>query len=334
MNPFVAAQVQAIIEEIRLLEAFVTAPLGLYSDVRMLRQSIPLPEAAELPQQESQQRRIAYRKFTHDPAHMALQTMEHLQTALVILQSLEDGGTSPLSPEWVSQAHRVLDRAKQRVGGDTRAKTASRIQGLYVIVDPETTAGRPVSEVAEAALKGGARVVQLRDKSNDKGDMLPVARQLRAMCDEHGALFIMNDDPNLALSSEAHGLHIGQSDLPVPEARRVLTPDQILGRSNNTMEEVARSVALGVDYLAVGAIFSTATMGKRARPVVGTEMLARAKETAPQPVVAIGGINLENIAEVVRAGADGVCVVSSVTLADDPEAATSALVEAIENAKT
>ena len=152
------------------------------------------------------------------------------------------------------------------------------------------------------------------------------------MCQAHDALFIMNDDPSLAVLSEADGLHVGATDLPIAEARRILTPDQIVGRSNNTMGEIEESVRSGADYLAVGAVFPTSTMGKGGRRVVGVDMVAEVKEKAAQPVVAIGGIRLDNVAEVVRAGADCVCVVSEVTLADDPKAAAARLVEAIRRA--
>ena len=189
-----------------------------------------------------------------------------------------------------------------------------------------------VVEVATASLKGGARVLQQRDKSRDKGEVLPVARELKSLCDEHGALFIFNDDADLAVASGAHGLHLGQADLPIGEARRVLAPTQIVGKSNSGIEEAMSSQSDGADYLAVGAVFSTTTMGKSGRTAVGTEMISKVKEMAQQPVVAIGGINETNIVDVVRAGADCVCVVSAITYADDPEAATSRLAEAIQNA--
>ena len=212
------------------------------------------------------------------------------------------------------------------------AVARSKVRGLYVIVDPEATRERPVREIAEAALVGGASMIQLRDKLGDKGLVLPVAREIREMCQAHDALFIMNDDPSLAVLSEADGLHVGATDLPIAEARRILTPDQIVGRSNNTMGEIEESVRSGADYLAVGAVFPTSTMGKGGRRVVGVDMVAEVKEKAAQPVVAIGGIRLDNVAEVVRAGADCVCVVSEVTLADDPKAAAARLVEAIRRA--
>ena len=208
---------------------------------------------------------------------------------------------------------------------------AAKVSGIYVIVDPEATRGRPVVEVARASLEGGARVVQLRDKLRDKGPMLETACELKALCDEFGALFVMNDHADVALVSGAHGLHVGQTDLPVEAARRVLEPNQIVGSSNGTVEEAVRSSADAVDYIAVGAIYSTTTMGKSGRRALGPEMVRRVKSAVSQPVVAIGGINETNIAEVVAAGADCACVVSAITFADDPRAATRKLVEIFEN---
>ncbi len=331
-NPFIASHINSIIEGIRLLEAFVTSPLGLYSDIRMLRESQPFPGAADLPQEEAQARRQAYRNLTDRPLELALDTISSLSVSLDALSRVKGDGP-PLDSNWVSQARRVLARARQRVAGELRSRTASRVKGLYVIVDPEATKGRPVLQVAEAVLRGGASMLQLRDKKGDKGDVLPLARQLRALCEQAGALFIMNDHADLALASGAHGLHVGQTDLPVEEARRVLLPTQLVGRSNNNVEEAMTSQAQGVDYLAVGAVFPTATMGKSARKVVGLETLSKIKGMVSQPLVAIGGINAENIADVVKAGADCVCVVSAVTYADNPEAAARQLVEAIQNAK-
>ena len=220
----------------------------------------------------------------------------------------------------------------KRAGAETRGKAAAMVTGIYVIVDPEATRGRPVIEVARASLEGGARVVQLRDKLRDKGPMLETAHELKALCEEFGALFVMNDHADVALVSGAHGLHVGQTDMPVEAARRVLEPNQIVGSSNGTMDEVLRSSEQGVDYIAVGAIYATTTMGKSGRRALGPEMITRVKSEVSQPVVAIGGINETNIGEVAAAGADCVCVVSAITFADDPRAATQRLVELFEGA--
>ena len=120
-------------------------------------------------------------------------------------------------------------------------------------------------ELSQAALRGGARVIQLRDKLHDKGDVLPIARRIRDLCDRHEAVFIVNDHADLAAACDAHGLHLGQHDLPVAEARAVLKPYQIIGTSNALVEEAAESESQGADYLAVGAIFPTDTK-ERTRP--------------------------------------------------------------------
>ncbi len=213
---------------------------------------------------------------------------------------------------------------------EIRSERIQKVRGLYVIVDPEATRGRDVVEVAEAALRGGASVIQLRDKTRDKGEVLEIARTIKGLCDKYGGLFIVNDDADIAFLSGAHGLHVGQTDLPVGEARRVLAPGQIIGRSNNGTVEALESEAQGADYVAVGAVYSTTTMGKSGRTAVGPEMIRRVKDAVSAPVVAIGGINAGNIADVARAGADCICVVSAVTFADDVEGAARELVGLIE----
>ena len=215
-----------------------------------------------------------------------------------------------------------------------RTEVAPKIDGLYVIVGPDATRGRPVVEVAEAALRGGASVLQLRDKTGDRGDVLPVAVRLRELCHDHGALFFVNDDIALGFACDADGVHLGQSDLPVDVARRILAADKLIGRSNNSDAEVEESVAMGVDYVAVGATFPTTTVGKGARAAIGLDGIRRARELTTLPLVAIGGIKESNVADVVEAGADCVAVISAVTMADDPEAAARRLVDAIETARS
>ncbi len=332
MIPFVNAHVHAIVENIRLLESTITAPLGLYSDIKMLREALPFPAAAELSREENRERRASYATLTGDPSEFALKAISSTFASIEALERSKADGPPPLEPEWTGRARKVLARAEQKAGDEYRAGVAAKIRGLYVIVDPEATGGRPVLDVAEATLKGGASVLQLRDKTRDKGDVLPVARRLKSLCDEHDALFIMNDDADVARAVGAHGLHVGQTDLPIADARGVLEPRQIVGSSNNGLDEAAQSQSDGADYLAVGAVFATTTMGKSGRTSVGVETLVRVKSMLSRPIVAIGGINESNIASVVSAGVDCVCVVSAVTFADDPEATTQRLVKAIHSA--
>ena len=333
MNPIIAVHMQSLVEHIRLLEAVVTAPLGLYSDIKMLRESLPLEDAADLPRHELRERRIAYGSLHADARKLALHAAASLGASLNILEAAQDDADAArLRDGWISRARMVLNRAEAQVAGDMRADMATRVRGLYVIVDPESTQGRDVVEVAAAALRGGVSVLQLRDKMRDKGEALAAARELKALCDAHNALLIVNDDADIAAACGAHGLHVGQTDLPIADARRILAPTQLTGRSNNSVEEALESERQGADYIAVGAVFPTTTMGKSGRTSVGVDMIRRVKATAAQPVVAIGGINAGNIAAVARAGADCVCVVSAVTHAADPEATAAELVGLMDGA--
>ena len=327
MNPYIAAQISALVEGIRLLEVYVTAPLGLYSDLKMMRESLPFPEAKELTREEISQRRQAHATLTEDYPDLALKAIRALRATVDTLEGSREDGATVLDESWLRRASIVLTRAEQRVGANLRAKPIEKLTGIYVIVDPEATRGREPEVVARAALEGGARVVQLRDKQNDKKQVLERARRLMRVCQEHDALFFVDDDADVALAAEADGLHLGQSDLPTGEARKVLTPHQLIGRSNGSLDQALESQAQEVDYIAIGAIYATTAMGKSGRDALGPQIVGRVKNAVPQPVVAIGGINAGNLAEVVRAGADCVCVASAVTYADDPGEATRRLVD-------
>lgn len=211
-----------------------------------------------------------------------------------------------------------------------RGRIRKLVKGLYVIIDPEFTAERDPLVVAQGALEGGVNLIQLRDKMSSKGKSLPLARKLSSLCQKHQALFIVNDHADLAILSEADGLHLGQQDLPVAEARKVLSPNQITGSSNALLEEALLSQSQQADYIAVGSIFPTKTK-ENTRPA-GLETLKRIKKAVSHPVVAIGGINKETAGEVIRAGADAICVSSAVGLAENPKAAVEELIEEIRKA--
>lgn len=191
------------------------------------------------------------------------------------------------------------------------------LRGLYVIIDPEVAAGRDEVEVAEQALVGGARLIQLRDKRREKGVQLPIARALRGLCQERGALFIVNDHVDLALAVEAHGVHVGQKDLPVSVVRRLAPREMIVGCSTNNPEEARQAEADGADYVSVGRLFPTGSK-EDTRPAT-TETLRAVKAEVSLPVCAIGGIDETNIDEVVAAGADMAAVIAAVVAAPDVE---------------
>ena len=311
LNTYSKAQNSAIAEGIRLLETYFTSQSDVLHALRGLYISSTSP-------------------CNIGPA----ESMEYgPEAALKIAASLR-AAVETLDDEAAQRTRPVLARAEQAVASDIRARISPKLNGIYVIVDPEATRGRQVSEVARQSLEGGATVVQLRDKLNDKGDILKSALELKALCDGYGALFVMNDHADLARASDAHVLHVGQTDLPVQSARDILAPRQLIGNSNNGLPEALMSTQQPVDYLAVGAIYATTTMGKSGRSALGPEEITRVKDAVPQPIVAIGGINRTNITDVVRAGADSVCVVSAVTFADDPQSATRELVQLYEDASS
>ena len=204
-----------------------------------------------------------------------------------------------------------------------------RIAGLYVIIDPAACRDRDSVAVAEQALEGGARVVQWRDKTRDKGDQLPDARAIAAMCGQANALFIVNDHADLALVCGAGGVHLGQHDLPVDAVRRIAGDALTIGVSTNNADEARAAEAGGADYVAVGAIFPTAT--KDVTRPADLDRLRQVREAVSIPVVAIGGVNEANIASVVAAGASAAAVISAVCGAHDPRAAASVLARAFED---
>ena len=202
---------------------------------------------------------------------------------------------------------------------------------LYLVTDPELARGRALSDVVTAAVRGGVTLVQLRDKHAGGRALLETARALTAVLEPLGVPLIVNDRVDVA-EAVGVGCHVGQSDLPAAAARAILGPDAILGVS---LEEVADLRAVDpaiVDYVAYGPFAATATKADAGRPVGPDGLAAVAKQTM-LPLVAIGGLDARNAAEAVRAGADGLAVVSAIMAADDPEAASRALRAAIDAAK-
>ncbi|HEX9125659.1 MAG TPA: thiamine phosphate synthase [Methylomirabilota bacterium] len=202
---------------------------------------------------------------------------------------------------------------------------------LYVILDRGAAGDRNLAPLLEAVLEGGCRVVQLREKTMPLGDLYPVARALRKRCREAGCLFIVNDRVDLALAVEADGVHVGQDDLPAREARRLLSPGMILGVSTHDENQARLARDDGADYVAVGSMFPTGS--KAGFRLVGPDLVRRVRPEIRVPLVAIGGITTDNVAEVIRAGADAVAVISAVCAAPDPAAAARAFLEAIRTAR-
>jgi thiamine-phosphate pyrophosphorylase len=216
---------------------------------------------------------------------------------------------------------------KGLVGRLARDDKSARIYGLYAVIDADCLKGRHVIEVASQVLAGGVKLIQLRDKTSGKRDLLVLALDVKTLCDQNDALLIINDHLDIALASDADGLHVGQEDLPVKTARALLPIDKLIGCSVTNVKEAQKAGEDGADYLACGAVYATAT--KPECPVVGLEALREIKKTVNLPLVAIGGINIENLPDVFAAGADAAAVVSAVVLARSPERAAREMLERI-----
>src|SRR4030043_671081 len=213
----------------------------------------------------------------------------------------------------------------------SRRDKVERISGLYVILDRQFLAGRDELEIATQIIEGGAKAIQLRDKQSKKREMLLVARKLQKLCSQAGVLFVINDYLDLAMAVDADGLHIGQEDLPLPGVRRQLPIDKIVGCSVTTLSQATKAQNDGADYIAVGSVFPTTK--KKQAAVVGVGMLKEVKRTESTPLVAIGGINQNNVGEIVAAGADAVAVISAVLGEKDVKAAVQTLVAKIDSVK-
>ncbi len=183
--------------------------------------------------------------------------------------------------------------------------------------------GRDPVEMAAAALRGGADVIQWRDKGAPDGEFLETARRLREQTRKQGALFIVNDRVAAALRAQADGVHVGHEDLPVSDVRALVGDSMLIGRSTHSLEEALEAECQGADYIGVGPVFATPT--KPGVPAVGLELVRKVKQKIRIPWVAIGGIDLENAGLVSSAGAACVAVVRAVAAASDPEAAARLL---------
>jgi len=187
--------------------------------------------------------------------------------------------------------------------------TLVRRLGLYIITD-EKIAGKSAVEIAKEALAGGADVIQLRDKEASSQKLHKIGSQIRKIVPPDKALLIVNDRVDVAVAVGADGVHLGKDDLPVPEARKVLGEDKIIGLSCDNLEEAREAHASGVDYISLGPIFATKTK-KNLPPPLGVKIIKQVKKQISKPLVAIGGINQDNLKEVMKSGADGTAIISA-----------------------
>ncbi len=200
-----------------------------------------------------------------------------------------------------------------------------RTARLYFVCDARPHGDDP-EPLLLAALGGGADMVQLREKTLGRREIERAAGTFRRLCDTYSALFMVNDEPELAHTCDADGVHVGQDDVSAADARTALGADAIIGLSTHSTEQIAAAQAESVDYISVGPVWETPT--KEGRPAVGLDLVSHAAEHSELPFFAIGGIDPSNAGEVVEAGASRLCVVRAIRDADDPAAMAAKLRQA------
>jgi len=195
---------------------------------------------------------------------------------------------------------------------------------LYLVTDRRTACGRDLEDVVREGIEGGVTMVQLREKGASARDFLERAMALRAVTSRFGAPLIINDRVDIALACRADGVHLGQDDMKCRQAREIVGSRRIVGVSVSTVEEALKAEANGADYLGVSPVYNTPTKTDTP-PATGLDGLSRIRRAVQLPLVAIGGITVANAAAVIRAGADGVAVVSAIVASPEPRAAARAL---------
>ncbi len=199
---------------------------------------------------------------------------------------------------------------------------------LYLVTDRALSLGRDIAWIVEEAVKGGVTMVQLREKDCSTRDFIELATGLKEKLRPFNVPLIINDRIDVALASDADGVHIGQSDMPYHMARKILGKNKIIGLSVETMDQVLEANNLDVDYIGISPVFSTPTKTDTFQPF-GLDGVAKVMDISKHPAVAIGGINNSNVKDIFNAGANGVAVVSAICSADNPKTATEELVKLI-----
>jgi thiamine-phosphate pyrophosphorylase len=244
------------------------------------------------------------------------------------LAKLPDMSTAISAKQFEQARFRLYALERELSAKLLRQANVRRITGLYAIIDTQLISLENVLDAAKKTIRGGAKVIQLRDKSANKGALFSISKSLAELCRDSDCLFIINDYLDIAIAAGADGLHIGQDDLPLTVVRDELPIDKIVGVSVRTLAEAQKAQADGADYIAVGSVFPSST--KKEAEVVGLERIKQIKQAISTPIVAIGGISRENIGQVVASGAAAAAVISAVFSESNIEQATHQLVRQFE----
>jgi thiamine-phosphate pyrophosphorylase len=209
-----------------------------------------------------------------------------------------------------------------------KSRCRSDLSGLYVILDPSACPDRPLLEVLKASATAGAKLFQYRNKTDSMKAAYAEALLLRKLAQDLGVLFIVNDRCDLALAVDADGVHLGQGDLPLNLARKVMGPDKLIGISTHNQDQVVAATAGGPDYLGFGPIFKPGSKTDH-DPLVGIAGLKAVRSLTALPIFAIGGITMESVGEVMCVGANGAAVISAILKASDIRGTVRAFVSRI-----
>lgn len=187
--------------------------------------------------------------------------------------------------------------------------------GLYLITDQYIVKGLSHIQIAEKALLGGVKFIQYREKQLSKRESYKIALQLKEITKKFNATLIINDDIDIAMAVDADGVHLGQEDFPVQAARKILGDDKIIGLSTHSFKDAEEAQGSGADYIAIGPIFRSTT--KDVREPLGADIIKEIRKISRLPVIAIGGINENNIEDIMKTGADGTAVISAIIAKED-----------------
>ncbi|MDY6833944.1 MAG: thiamine phosphate synthase [Chloroflexota bacterium] len=262
-----------------------------------------------------------------DLTSAAIANSRRAQEALRVLEEsakIYSDISSPNPSVFQQMRFRVYELEKQLVLKLLRKDRLLRFRGLYVIIDIQILHDRDVIGITQQAIKGGASIIQLRDKRQTDSASLELSRNMRHLCTRSNVLFIINDHIDRTLACNADGIHLGQGDMPISEARQLLPIHTIIGCSTSTLSEARHAQLLGADYVAVGSIYPTES--KEQFRLAGIDTLKEVSQELSVPLVAIGGINKTNIVDVVEAGAKAIAIISAATLATNVYEATKNLI--------
>ena len=256
-----------------------------------------------------------------DPLAVAAAAAKRLPEALRCLEEYTKIDNPNIAKDLEAIRYRAYDLEKKLL---TRANRINRFKNvqIYVLLTSKLCKNNILDTVAQI-LAGGADCIQLREKDLPDSELIPLAAKICDLCSQAGALFIVNDRPDIAILTNADGVHLGQNDMPVAQARKILSPHMLTGKSTHSAGEVNRALAESPDYLAVGSIFPSPT--KPSVTQAGLQLIENTRVIYPGPLIAIGGITSQNAPQTIQAGATGVAVCSAIIAAENQKNAISAL---------